>query len=387
MLAVLARELRSLDLAEDALQEAHVAALRQWASEGVPANPAGWLLTVARRRARDRLRRDATLARKLPLLVTGDAEPPPEPEQDATIPDERLRLICTVCHPALAPAARVALTLRYAGGLTTPEIARLFLVSEPTMAARITRAKRKIAGAGIPYRVPGAAELPERLAGVLAAVYLVFTEGYAPVAGDRLVRAELCAEAIRLGRVVAELLPGDGEAAALLALMLLQHARRDARERDGRLVRLADQDRGRWHRDEIAEGMALLGRARGVGGSGPYLLQASIAAAHASAGAAGPNWRVVAALYERLERLRPSPAVRLNRAVAVAEAYGPAAGLALLDDLDAGLGHQLPATRGELLARLGRTGEAEAAYDRAVELAGNAVVREHLARRRAALGG
>ena len=222
---------------------------------------------------------------------------------------------------------------------------------------------------------------------MLAVVYLVFTEGYAPAGGERLVRGELCAEAIRLGRLVTELRPDDSEAAALLALMLLQHARRDARALDGRLVRLAEQDRGRWHRDEIAEGLALLGRARGDGRSGPYLLQASIAAAHASARAAGPDWRVVAALYERLERLQPSPAVRLNRAVAVAEAYGPEAGLALLDDLDTGLGHQLPATRAELLARLGRTGDAAAAYDRAVELAGNAVVRAHLAQRRATLGG
>lgn len=388
LLALLARELRSLDLAEDALQEAQLAAARQWPGEGVPANPGGWLLTVARRRARDRLRRDATLARKLPLLVPDaeDAEPPDaEGDEDVTtIADERLRLVFTACHPALARPAQVALTLRYVGGLTTVEIARLFLVSEPTMAARLTRAKRKIAGAGIPYRVPADADLPERLESVLAVVYLIFTEGYAPAAGDALIREELCAEAIREGRLLRELLPDEPEACALLALMLLQHARRDARVRAGRLVRLPDQDRTRWRREEIAEGLALAEAAARHGPPGAYLLQALIAAEHV----AGPatDWPAVATLYAHLERLRPSPAVRLNRAVAVAEAVGPAAGLALLDGLD-GLGHQLPAARAELLARLGEREAALAAYDQALALAGNAMVRDHLAQRRAVAAG
>jgi RNA polymerase sigma-70 factor, ECF subfamily len=381
LLALLARELRSLDLAEEALQEAHVAALSQWA-RGVPANPAGWLLTVARRRARDRLRRDATLARKLPLLVTGEAADEEDAEDVTTIADERLRLVFTACHPALAPAARVALTLRYAGGLTTREIARLFLVSEPTMAARLTRAKRKIAEAGIPYKVPADADLPERLAGVLAVVYLIFTEGYAPARGPRLVRTELCEEAIRLGRLLLELMPTEPEVQALLALMLLQHSRRDARSAAGRLVRLPDQDRTRWRRDEIEQGRELITRASRHGPPGAYLLQALIAAEHARED--GADWRTVAALYARLEAIRPSPIVRLNRAVAVAEADGPAAGLQLLEGLDAALegSHQLPAARAELLRRLGRTAEAARAYDRAVALAGNDVVRAHLEERR-----
>jgi RNA polymerase sigma-70 factor, ECF subfamily len=351
----------------------------------VPANPAGWLLTVARRRGRDRLRRDATLARKLPLLVP-DA-PAGEDEEDdvTTIADERLRLFFTACHPALGRAAQVALTLRYAGGLTTREVARLFLVAEPTMAARLTRAKRKIAQAGIPYRVPADADLPERLAGVLAVVYLLFTEGYSPGAGERLVRTERCAEAIRLGRLLRELLPDEPEVTALLALMLLQHARRDARERDGRLVRLPDQDRSLWRADEIAEGLELVHRAA-RGGGGRYLVQAQIAGEHADA--RPTDWEAVATLYARLEQLQPTPAVRLNRAVAVAEAEGAEAGLALLDGLDEDLprSHGVALARAELLARLGRDGEARAAYDRALELAGNAVVRAHVAERRAALG-
>jgi RNA polymerase sigma-70 factor, ECF subfamily len=385
LLALLARELGSLDLAEEALQEAQVAALRQWAAEGVPANPAGWLLTVARRRARDRLRRDATLARKLPLLVPGDEPAGADEDEDEAveaIPDERLRLVFTVCHPALAVEARLALTLRYVGGLTTREVARLFLVSEPTMAARITRAKRKIAEAGIAYRVPRGADLPERLDSVLAVAYLIFTEGYFAAGGPRLLRAELCEEAIRQGRLLRELMPGEPEVEALLALMLLQHARRDARVRDGRLVRLGEQDRRLWRRDEIREGMALADRAAHGGPAGPYLVQAMIAAEHTAPG--GTDWHAVAALYGRLEQLRPSPVVRLNRAVAVAEAAGPEAGLALLDGLDDTLprSHQLAAARAELLARLGRDEAALAAYDHALALAGNDVVREHLAARR-----
>ncbi len=365
------------------MQDAQVDALRQWAG-GVPANPAGWLLTVARRRGRDRLRRDATLARKLPLLVHDAPDAAEEDDDVTTIADERLRLFFTACHPALARPAQVALTLRYAGGLTTREVARLFLVPEPTMAARLTRAKHKIAQAGIPYRVPADADLPERLAGVLAVVYLMFTEGYAPGAGERLVRTELCAEAIRLGRLLRELLPDEPEVTALLALMLLQHARRDARERDGKLVRLPDQDRALWRRDEIAEGLELLHRAA-RGGGGRYVVQAQIAGEHADD--RPTDWEAVAVLYAQLERLQPSPAVRLNRAVAVAEAEGPEAGLALLDGLDAELprSHGVALARAELLARLGRPAAARAAYDRALELAANEVVRAHVAERRAAL--
>jgi RNA polymerase sigma-70 factor (ECF subfamily) len=355
----------------------------------VPANPAGWLRIVALRRGRDRLRRDATLARKLPLLVVDPVAPAAEPDDVSPIADERLRLIFTACHPALAMPARVALTLRYAGGLTTAEIARLFLVPVPTMAARITRAKAKIATAGIPYRVPADAELPDRLAGVLAVVYLVFTEGYAPASGDRLVRAELCAEAIRLGALLAELLPDEPEVLALLALMRLQHARRDARtDADGRLVRLGDQDRGRWHAEEIAAGLATLERAARHRAPGPYAIQAAIAAEHASAAtAADTDWPAIATLYRELERIAPTPAVRLNRAVAVAEAGDPGHALALLEGLDVPLAgrHELPAARAELLVRLGRTAAARREYDAAVALAGNAVVRAHLESSRALL--
>ncbi len=357
----------------------------------MPANPAGWLLTVARRRARDRLRRESALTRKLPLLITREAgvdAPDPdggEPVTDDAIVDERLRLIFTVCHPALAPASRVALTLRYAGGLSTAEIARLFHVPEATMAARLTRAKQKIAAAGIPYRRPSADDVPERLAGVLDVVYLIFTEGHAPARGRRVVREELCAEAIRLCRTLAELLPGEDEVSGLLALLLLTHARSPARTgADGRLVVLADQDRARWNRAMIGEGLGLAGRA----GTGRYALEARIAAEHArAADAAGTDWAAIAALLAELERRRPTPAVRLNRAVAVAEADGPRAGLALLDGLDATIArsHGLHLARAELLARAGDPEQAARAFARAEELAANDAVREHVARRRRAL--
>jgi RNA polymerase sigma-70 factor (ECF subfamily) len=303
------------------------------------------------------------------------------------IDDERLRLIFTCCHPALAMETRVALTLRLVGGLTTPQIARLFLVSEPTMAARITRAKKKIAGAGIPYRVPAPDELPERARGVLAVVYAIFTEGYAATDGDRLLRVELCDEAIRLGRLLVDLMPADVEAPALLSLMLLQHARRDARVESGRLVRLADQDRTRWHTDEIAEGLRLAERALRRG-RGPYAVQAAIAAEHAVARtAADTDWPAIAELYRVLEESTGSPVVRLHRAVAVAECDGPQAGLALLDGLDDTLGrhHLLPAVRADLLRRLGRVAEARAAYDAALDLVGNDVERNFLLRQRARL--
>ena len=386
LLAVLTREQRSLDHAEDALQEAHEAALRQWPHDP-PRDPAAWLLTVARRRARDRARREATLERKLPLLALDrdGAVPPPAPSPE--LPDDRLRLIFTACHPALALEARVALTLRYAAGLSTPEVARLLLVSEAAMAARLTRAKHKIAAAGIPYRVPDAADLPERLGGVLAVIHLIFTEGHLATAGARLARPELCGEAIRLARLLLPLVPDDPELLGLTGLMLLTHARRDCRTADGRLVRLAEQDRRRWHRDELAEGLALVARARAHDRPGRYVLQGLIAAQHALASdAAATDWPAIARLYAQLEALDPSPVVRINRAVAVAECDGPAAGLALLDGLDArGAGHQLDVARAELLARAGAADEARAAYDRALARTANAPVRAHLARRRAAL--
>ena len=386
LLALLTRLVGSLDVAEEALQDAYATALTAWARDGVPGRPDAWLLTAARHRARDRFRREATLARKLPLLVGPEVADGPEAgdEEMSTIPDERLRLLFTCCHPALAVEARVALTLRLLGGLTTAQIAHAFLVPEPTMAARITRAKKKIATAGIPYRVPPDAELPARLGGVLAVLYLVFTEGHAATSGDRPVRRELCDEAIRLARVLVALMPDEPEAAGLLALLLLQHARRDARvDPAGRLVLLPDQDRSRWDAGQIAEGLALV-----RGAAGPYQLQAAIAAEHARAPtAADTDWGRIAALYAALEELTGSPVVRLNRAVAVAEVAGPAAGLELLDGLDLPGFHLLPATRADLLRRLGRPAEARQHYAEALALAGNAADRDFLTRRLAALEG
>ena len=373
LLATLLIELRSFDLAEEVLQDAFAAAAAQWPAEGVPRRPGGWLLTVARRRAADRRRRAETEARHRPSLIIG--------ERGGGAGE--LPVIFACCHPALALPAQVALTLRFVGGLTVPEIARLFLVSPATMAARITRAKQKIREAGIPLRVPAG---PERTAGVLAAVYLIFTEGYRATAGDRLIREELAAEAIRLGRLLCRRLPGEPEATALLALMLLQHARRRARIRDGRLVRLPEQDRSRWDAAEIAEGLALLER---PAPAGEYRLQALIAAGHAlAAEPADTDWPVIAGLYARLEELTGSPVVRLNRPVAVAEADGPAAGLELLAGLDPLLPrhHHLPAARGELLLRLGRHREAAAAFGRALELAGTRPERDFLAARLRAAG-
>lgn len=415
LLALLVRELRDFDLAEEALQEAWESALRQWPREGRPDNPAGWLLTVARRRARDRLRRAGTERRALPLLiveegVSGNGDPLAE-EADA-IPDERLRLIFTSCHPALAPEVRLALTLRFVAGLPTRAVARLLLVSEAAMAARLTRAKRKIASSGIPYRVPAGDELPERLGSVLAVVYLLFTEGHLPSSGPRVVRAELCDEAIALARLLRELLPGEPEVTALLALTTLQHARRDARvDARGRLVRLPDQDRSRWRRDEIAAGLGLLETAEreaaaraesgsgasgagaagtGAAGAGPYALEARIAAEHdRAATAAATDWAEIARLYGRLEAIKPTPSVRLARAVAVSEADGAAAALPLLDGIEQALPHspQPHLARAELLRALARDEKALAAYDRALSLAGNDAVRVHVARRRAELAG
>lgn len=377
LLALLVRQVRSFDLAEETLADAFTTAVDTWPRDGVPDRPDAWLFSVARRRAIDRLRREATLARKLPLLVTDEVEP----EDDmTTISDERLRLIFTCAHPALAPESRIALTLRMVGGLTTPEIARAFLVSEPTMAARITRAKKKIAAAGIPYRVPADAELPQRLHGVLTVLYLVFTEGYAASSGASPVRVELAAEAIHLARVLVSLMPDEPEAVALLALMLVQHSRRDARlDADGRLVLLADQDRSAWHAREIAEALTLLDLLRGEPGT--YELQARIAAEHTRP---TTDWARIRDLYAALDELTDSPVVRLNRAVAVAEADGPEAALDLLDGLEDALqrNHLFFATRAELLHRLGRDSDAVADYDRALNLARTDAERTLLQERR-----
>ncbi|MEP6697937.1 MAG: DUF6596 domain-containing protein [Pseudonocardiales bacterium] len=391
LLALLTRQLGTLDLAEEALQEAFMVAVTAWQRKGVPDNPAAWLLTAARRRAFDRLRRDRVLRSKLPLLVEPDRQPgPEEAEEMSTIPDLRLRLLFTCCHPALALDSRVALTLRCVAGLSTAEISRAFLVGEATMAARITRAKKKIAAAGIPYREPSDAELPDRLAGVLAVLYLVFNEGYAASAGDVAIRHDLCEEAIRLSRVLVALAPDEPEALGLLALMLLQHARRDARiDAAGRLVLLPDQDRSRWDHAAVGEAVALLGRPAPQAGLGPYRLQAAIAVRHCTAERPeDTDWAAIATLYAGLEAATGSPIVRLNRAVAVAEATGPAAGLSMVEGLTGELAgyHLLHSTRAELLRRLGRAAEAVAAYRRALELATSPADRELIVRRLAELG-
>ncbi|MBC6458984.1 RNA polymerase sigma factor [Actinomadura sp. HBU206391] len=379
LLALLVTRLRRFDLAEDGLQDAFVAAARTWPGQGVPDRPAAWLLTAAHRRALDRLRREENDRRRLPLLVTGTVHEDPDPD---AIADERLRLLFACCHPALSADARAALTLRFGAGLKTAEIARLFLVPEPTMAARLTRAKAKMAQAGIPLRRPTADDLPARLGVMLKVVYLLFTEGYRATAGPELQRPRLAAEAIRLGYLLGELLPGEDEILALLALMILQHARRDARLDDnGRLVLLPDQDRAKWHHDEIDRGLDLLRRLGPP--SGDYHLQALIAAEHSTAGAT--DWPRVAQLYAELERRTGSPVVRLNRAVAAAEAGSPEAALSLLDGLDEALpvNHLVPSVRAELLCKLGRHAEAGAAFDAALRLVRTDAEGTHLQRRRA----
>jgi RNA polymerase sigma-70 factor (ECF subfamily) len=384
--AVLRRHLGDLDLAEDAVQDAFAVATAQWPEHGLPPSPTGWIITTARNRAIDRLRREASRddrhaeAARLMELAQLDGE--------HAVEDDRLRLIFTCCHPALATAAQVALTLRLLGGLTTAEIARAFLVSEPTMAQRLVRAKGKIRDARIPYRVPEPDELPGRLRAVLAVIYLIFNEGYAASAGDRLTRDDLCEEAIRLGRLVVELLPGDPEATGLLALMLLGDARRDARAGEGgEVVPLPEQDRARWDTRRLAEGRALVWRCLAWNRPGPYQIQAAIQAVHSDApSAAETDWRQIVALYDQLSAVAPSPVVALNRAVAVAEVDGPAAALELVNAIDLGRYHVYHAVRADLLRRLGRSADAVRAYDRAIELAGNAREREFLARRRGSLG-
>jgi RNA polymerase sigma-70 factor (ECF subfamily) len=374
VLASLIGFLGDFDLAEEAAQDAFAVAVARWPRDGIPTNAAAWLVTTGRNKALERLRRDRTLAAKLRLLPVAEAAE--DPVEATTFPDERLELVFTCCHPALGVEAQVALTLRTLGGLTTDEIARAFLVPEPTMAQRLVRAKRKIAAAGIPFRVPPDHLLPERLVAVLTTVYLIFNEGYGS-------RGELAAEALRLGRALAELMPDEPEVLGLLALMLLHDGRREGRFRDGELVLLADQDRSLWNAAAIAEGRSVLDRSLALRGRGPYVVQAAIASLHADE---PRDWPQIAALYAELSRLTGSPVVELSRAVAVAEAEGPAAGLAIVERLALTEYRYLHATRAELLRRLGRTAEARAAYGRAHELAHDDAERRLLERRLAELG-
>jgi RNA polymerase sigma-70 factor (ECF subfamily) len=391
--AALVAQLRDFDLAEDALQDATAAALERWSRDGVPERPGAWLLTAARRKALDRLRRRATrLDRQAALALEAElAAAGAEPADDGEIPDERLRLIFTCCHPALSAQAQVALTLRTLGGLSVPEIARAFLVDEAAMARRLVRARAKIRDDALPYEVPAAAELGLRARSVLAVVYLIFNEGYAATAGDTLVRRDFCAEAIRLARLAVELLPGEPEAHGLLALLLLQDARRDARvDSGGVAIGLEEQDRARWDRAQIEAGLAALARAAHWGRPGPYQLQAAIAAAHATSPSfEATDWPRILALYDRLLELQPSPVVELNRAVALGFAAGPEAGLARLEGVELGAAlagyPPLQAARADLLRRAGRLGEAKAAYERALGQAGTAPERAFLERRLAAL--
>jgi RNA polymerase sigma-70 factor (ECF subfamily) len=389
VLAATVRVTRDIDLAEECVQDAYAQALTTWATDGIPKRPGGWLTTVARRRALDRLRREAVFHRLLPLVIE-DQEPvgaAPATYFPPAIPDDRLRLICTCCHPALARDAQVALTLRLLCGLTTAEVARAFLTTEATMAARITRAKKKISAARIPYRVPSPAELPDRIGGVLAVVHLLFTTGHTAPSGSDLVRADLVGRAIDLARMLRQLLPANGEVAAVLALTLLTDARRTTRvDAEGNLTRLADQDRTQWDRAEITEGVALVEFAARRRPPGRYTIEAAIAAVHAQAASyADTDWVEIVGLYDRLLTGWPSPVIALNRAVALGQARGPVDGLAAVEELgrDPRLATYpyLAATRADFLRRLGRTSEARTAYQEALLLTENDVEREFLAGR------
>jgi RNA polymerase sigma-70 factor, ECF subfamily len=383
--ATLVRSFGDIDIAEEAVQEAFVVALNRWPADGLPPNPAGWIITTARNRAIDHLRREASREdRHAQAALLQERQQPPEPVGPVT--DDRLRLIFACCHPALARSAQVALTLRLLGGLSTPEIARAFLVPEATMAQRIVRAKAKIRSAGVPYRVPAESQLPDRLRAVLAVIYLVFNEGYDASTGEELVREDLCAEAIRLARLLAELMPDEPEVLGLLALLLLTHSRRQARvAADGSLVLLPLQDRRLWDRAMIEEGHRLVRDCLRRGRPGPYQLQAAINAVHSDAAvAADTDWGQILQLYDQLMACAATPVVALNRAVAVAEVFGPAAALAGIENLELGSYHLYHATRAELLRRLGRDDEAIRAYDAALAVTTNAAERAFLQQRHGA---